>query len=110
MTVRSRTSCWRADDGRMAASVEIYTTPMCPYCWRAKRLLEKKGVGFTEVDLWQEPGRREEMLRRAEGRLTVPQIFIDGRGVGGSDDLHALESRGELDRLLAAGSPVPAAG
>jgi glutaredoxin 3 len=82
------------------ATVEIYTTPICPYCHRAKRLLERKGVPFTEVDLWQEPGRREEMLRRANGRRTVPQIFIDDRSIGGSDELHALESRGELDRLL----------
>lgn len=83
------------------ANVEIYTTPMCPYCWRAKRLLESKGVAFTEVDLWQEPGRREEMIGRAEGRRTVPQVFINGRGVGGSDDIHALDRRGDLDRLLA---------
>lgn len=84
------------------ATVEIYTTPMCPYCMRAKRLLDRKGVAYSEVDLWQEPGRREEMLKRANGRRTVPQIFIDGRGVGGSDELHALEARGELDRLLGA--------
>jgi glutaredoxin 3 len=88
------------------ANVEIYTTPMCPYCWRAKRLLESKGVSFTEVDLWQEPGRRAEMIGRAGGRRTVPQVFIDGRGVGGSDDIHALDSGGELDRLLAAAAPA----
>jgi glutaredoxin 3 len=82
------------------ATVEIYTTPICPYCHRAKRLLDRKGVAYSEVDLWQEPERREEMLRRAAGRRTVPQIFIDGRGIGGSDELHALEFRGELDRLL----------
>jgi glutaredoxin 3 len=90
------------------ANVEIYTTPMCPYCWRAKRLLESKGVAFTEVDLWQQPGRRDEMIGRAGGRRTVPQVFIDGRGVGGSDDIHALDQRGELDRLLAA-APAPQA-
>ena len=84
------------------ANVEIYTTPMCPYCWRAKRLLESKGVAFTEVDLWQQPGRREEMIGRAGGRRTVPQVFIDGRHVGGSDDLAELERKGELDGLLAA--------
>jgi glutaredoxin 3 len=84
------------------ATVEIYTNPMCGYCIRAKRLLDRKGVNYTEIDLWQDPSRREEMLRRAEGRRTVPQIFINGRGVGGSDDIHALDSRGELDRLLAA--------
>ena len=82
------------------ATVEIYTTPMCPFCWRAKRLLEQKKVTFEEIDLWQEPGRRKEMLERAEGRRTVPQIFIDGRGIGGSDELADLEHSGELDRLL----------
>lgn len=89
------------------ATVEIYTTPLCPYCIRAKRLLDRKGVAFTEIDLWREPGRRAEMIRRAQGRRTVPQIFIDGTGVGGSDDLHALEASGRLDALLA-GAPVPA--
>jgi glutaredoxin 3 len=86
------------------AKVEIYTSPLCPYCWRAKRLLGAKGVRFEEIDLWAEPARRSEMVERAGGRTTVPQIFIDGRPVGGSDDLHELERRGELDRLLA-GSP-----
>lgn len=83
------------------ARVEIYTSPLCPYCWRAKRLLARKGVVFEEIDLWAEPGRRPEMVRRADGRTTVPQIFIDGRGIGGCDDLHALDARGELDPLLA---------
>lgn len=86
----------------VAAKVEIFTNPMCGYCMRAKRLLDRKGVNYIEIDLWEHPGRREEMLRRAGGRRTVPQIFINGVGVGGSDDLHALEARGELDRLLAA--------
>jgi len=81
--------------------VEIYTTPMCPYCWRAKRLLRAKGVAFEEIDLWREPQRRAEMVARAGGRTTVPQIFVDGRHLGGCDDLHALEARGELDALLA---------
>ena len=58
--------------------VEIYTTPLCPYCVRAKRLLNRKGVQYTEIDLWQYPGRREEMIARAEGRRTVPQVFVDG--------------------------------
>lgn len=84
------------------AKVEIYTTPLCPYCLRAKRLLEAKGVAYEEIDLWAEPERRAEMLERAAGRRTVPQVFIDGRGVGGSDDLAALEREGRLDRLLAA--------
>lgn len=83
---------------RMAV-VEIYTTPLCGYCMRAKRLLERKGVSFQEIDLWVEPARRAEMIRRA-GRTTVPQVFIDGRAVGSSDDLHALEAEGRLDALL----------
>lgn len=83
------------------AQVEIYTTPMCPYCRRAKRLLAAKGVPFVEIDLWKEPHRRAEMIARAGGRSTVPQIFVNGRHVGGCDDLHELEARGELDALLA---------
>ncbi len=86
------------------AKVEIYTTTLCPYCWRAKRLLDRKGVDYTEHDLWSQSGRREEMLQRAEGRHTVPQIFIDGHGIGGSDDLVELDGSGELDRLLAGAS------
>ncbi len=87
------------------AKVEIYTSPLCPYCWRAKRLLGAKGVAFEEIDLWTDPARRSEMIERSEGRTTVPQIFIDGRLIGGSDDLHELERRGELDRLLAGATP-----
>jgi glutaredoxin 3 len=82
------------------ALVEIYTQPLCPYCWRAKRLLDTKGVRYTEIDLCREQGRRAEMLARADGRRTVPQIFIDGAGIGGCDDLHALDARGALDPLL----------
>jgi glutaredoxin 3 len=82
------------------AEVEIYTTPWCPYCWRAKRLLETKGVKYVEVDLWQESARRAEMVARANGRTTVPQLFIDGHGIGGSDELAALEASGKLDGLL----------
>jgi glutaredoxin 3 len=83
--------------------VEIYTTPLCPYCWRAKRLLESKGVAFVEIDLWQEPERRAEMIERAGGRTTVPQLFVNGRAIGGSDELAALERDGTLDALLATG-------
>ncbi|MCB1835662.1 MAG: glutaredoxin 3, partial [Geminicoccaceae bacterium] len=83
---------------------EIYTTPLCPFCIRAKRLLGRKGVTFEEIDLWQSPGRREEMLARAQGRRTVPQVFIDGAGIGGCDELHALDREGGLDRLLAGGA------
>jgi glutaredoxin 3 len=82
------------------AQVEIYTTPLCPYCWRAKRLLQQKNVEFTEIDLWQEPTRRAEMVQRAGGRRTVPQLFIAGQSIGGSDELAALEAKGELDGLL----------
>jgi glutaredoxin 3 len=83
--------------------VEIYTTPFCAYCWRAKSLLRSKGVAFAEIDLWQHPERRAEMVERAGGRTTVPQIFVGGRGIGGSDELAALEARGELDLVLSAG-------
>jgi glutaredoxin 3 len=84
------------------ARVEIYTTPLCPYCWRAKSLLKAKGATFVEIDLWQYPERRAEMIERAGGRTTVPQIFVDGRALGGSDDLDALDRRGELEALLGA--------
>lgn len=80
--------------------VEIYTTPLCPYCVRAKRLLNRKGVEYIEIDLWQYPGRREEMIARANGRRTVPQVFVNGLALGGSDDLQALEASGGLDPLL----------
>ena len=84
------------------ASVEIYTTPWCGYCRAAKALLERKGVSFIEIDVGQDSDKREEMLTRAKGRYTVPQIFIGATHVGGSDDLHALERAGKLDSLLAA--------
>lgn len=83
-------------------NVEIYTTPMCPFCWRAKKLLDGKNVDYTEINLWSEKARRQEMIERADGRSTVPQIFIDGQGIGGSDELAALENSGKLDVLLAA--------
>jgi glutaredoxin 3 len=82
------------------AEVVIYTTMFCPYCARAKALFEKKNVAFEEIGVDFDPHLREEMARRAEGRTTVPQIFIDGRPIGGSDDLYALERAGELDPLL----------
>jgi glutaredoxin 3 len=81
--------------------VEIYTKFGCPYCARAKRLLEDKGVDYEEYELNSTPGKREEMLGRAPGRTTVPQIFINGRHVGGSDDLAELERGGRLDPMLA---------
>jgi glutaredoxin 3 len=85
------------------AQVEIYTTPLCPYCWRAKRLLKSKGVEYVEIDLWQQPERRAEMVERAAGRTTVPQLFVAGRAIGGSDELAALERDGKLDALLEIG-------
>ncbi len=83
-------------------NVEIYTSPSCGYCHAAKRLLVQKGVSYSEVDVARHPERRPEMTQRANGRRTVPQIFIDGRHVGGCDDLYALEESGKLDPLLAA--------
>lgn len=84
------------------AAVEIYTKAWCPYCTRAKRLLSQKGAAFEEFDITMGGPKRAEMIDRANGRTTVPQIFIDGRHVGGSDDLAALEREGRLDALLAA--------
>lgn len=79
--------------------VVIYTTATCPYCHRAKHLLDDKGVSYQEIRVDLEPELRAEMMERS-GRRTVPQIFIDGKAVGGSDDLYALEQAGELDQLL----------
>jgi glutaredoxin 3 len=81
--------------------VEIYTTPTCPYCVAAKRLLTKKGVPFTDIDVSRDPALRAAMTQRAQGRRTVPQIFIDGTPIGGCDDLHALDHDGKLDPMLA---------
>lgn len=83
------------------AKVEIYTKMLCPYCSRAKRLLGEKGVTFEEHDISMGGPRRVEMLARANGRSTVPQIFIGEVHVGGSDDLAALERQGRLDPMLA---------
>lgn len=82
--------------------VTIYTTGICPYCSMAKRLLDKKGIAYTEINVDRQPERREEMLRRAQ-RRTVPQIFIGEHHVGGFDDLYALEKSKQLDALLAKG-------
>ncbi len=84
------------------ANIEIYTKSGCPYCARAKALLDSKGASYQESEINSDPSAREEMLGRANGRTTVPQIFIDGEHVGGSDDLAALESAGRLDAMLAA--------
>lgn len=82
--------------------VEIYTSPLCGFCHAAKRLLNSKGVDFNEVDVLAEPARKAEMIARANGGRTVPQIFIGDTHVGGCDDLYALEQAGKLDPLLAA--------
>jgi glutaredoxin 3 len=87
------------------ARVLVYSTPFCGYCSAAKQLLAAKGAGYTEIDVMFEPQRRDEMIERSGGRRTVPQIFIDGRHIGGFDDLSALDKAGELDRLLAAPAP-----
>ncbi len=80
--------------------VTIYTKAWCPYCMAAKDLLDSKGVAFKEVEISGKPELRDEMMRKARGRSTVPQIFVGERHVGGCDDLYALDRRGELDRLL----------
>lgn len=83
-------------------SVTIYTTQWCPYCRAAKSLLDRKGVAYEEIDVDGKPDLRQAMMARAGGRTSVPQIFIGDKHVGGSDDIHALDARGELDGLLAA--------
>jgi glutaredoxin 3 len=83
-------------------AVEIYTTMLCPYCHRAKSLLERKGVRYKEIDVSYDPEGRKAMTARAGGRTTVPQIFIDGLAIGGSDELAALDEEGKLDRILGA--------
>ena len=82
------------------AQVELYTTMWCPYCARARALLERKGVAYTNIDLDEQPNRRDEMIERAHGRRTVPQIFIDGEHIGGCDDIVALDRAGGLDPKL----------
>ena len=81
--------------------VEIYTSPYCGYCHAVKRLLASKSTTFQEIDISRDPGRRSEMLARANGNHTVPQIFINDKHIGGCDDLHALERSGRLGAMLA---------
>ena len=81
--------------------IEIYTTPSCPYCHAAKRLLSKKGASFTEIDVSRDPAVRAAMTARANGGRSVPQIFVGSKHIGGSDDMHALDGAGRLDPLLA---------
>lgn len=84
------------------ADVEIYTTPICPYCVRAKALLDKKGIAYTEVDVMTNPAKRREMEKRSGGH-TVPQIFIKGEAIGGCDDLFSLDFDGDLTKMLGVG-------
>ena len=84
------------------SKVEIYTKGYCPYCHRAKALLQQKGVEYTEFAVDAEPALRDEMIQRANGGYTVPQIFINGQHIGGCDDMMALEKSGKLDALLSA--------
>ncbi len=84
------------------ADVVLYTKPGCPYCTAAKALLQKKGVDFTDIVASNDPEKKAEMIQKSGGRTTFPQIFIDGKHIGGSDDIHALDARGGLDPLLAA--------
>lgn len=83
------------------AKVELYTTSYCPFCTRAKALLNRKGVEFDEIDVTDDDDLRETMVKRAGGRRTVPEIFINDRIVGGYDELRALDLEGDLDALLA---------
>ena len=83
------------------ANVEVYSTQYCPFCVRAKALLKSKGVAFDEIDVSSNPALREKMVELAGGRRTVPEIFINGKIIGGYDELRALEMAGELDALLA---------
>lgn len=83
--------------------VTIYTTPFCGYCYAAKRLLNAKGVAFEEIDVSADPALRTEMVQRAMGRRTVPQVFIGEEGVGGFDEIAALDRAGKLDPLLGDG-------
>lgn len=83
--------------------VTIYSSMMCGFCHRAKQLLKKKGVDYNEIDVLFDPGRKQEMMQRANGRHTVPQIFIGDEHVGGCDELYALEREGKLDGMLKEG-------
>ena len=83
------------------AEIEMYTTKFCPYCMAAKRLLKSKDAAYKEIDVSFNQQLRSEMTKKSNGRTSVPQIWIDGRHVGGFDDLNALNSKGELDQLLA---------
>ncbi|MBN3962342.1 glutaredoxin 3 [Nostoc sp. NMS8] len=90
----------------MAAKVEIYTWRTCPFCIRAKSLLKNKGVEFTEYSIDGDEAARSKMAQRANGRRSLPQIFINDSHIGGCDDIHALDSQGKLDELLTSNNSV----
>ena len=81
-------------------NIEIYTSPFCGFCYRAKSLLEDKGAEYREMDILAQPSIRSEMIQRSNGRQTVPQIFVDDQHIGGCDELYALELEGKLDSIL----------
>ena len=81
--------------------ITVYSGPNCPYCARAKALLQKKGAAFEEIDVRADPAKLDEMTRKSGGKKTIPQIFVDGKHIGGCDDLYALDAKGGLDPLLA---------
>jgi glutaredoxin 3 len=88
--------------GRRVPHIEIYTKTFCSFCWRAKELLDRKGARYREIGIDRGGPERDAMIERANGRSTVPQIFIAGKHIGGCDDLFTLERNGKLDELLAA--------
>jgi len=98
LTVWTAVSRWNGQ--LIMAKVEVYSSMFCGFCYRAKKLLEKKGVAFTEINVMANPARRAEMVQRSGGRTSVPQIFIDDQWIGGCDELYALESSNKLDPLL----------
>ena len=83
------------------AEIELYYRDFCGFCARAERLLQSKNVDYKRINIWEVDGAKEEMVQRSGGRTTVPQVFIDGKHVGGSDDLFALEAQGKLDAMIA---------
>lgn len=83
------------------AEVVIYTKPGCPYCIRAKALLDRKGAAYEEIIASNDPEKKAEMVQRSNGKMTFPQVFINDQHIGGCDDLHAVDAKGELDALLA---------
>jgi glutaredoxin 3 len=84
--------------------IDIYTSPLCGYCHAAKHLLTRKGAEFNEINVFSQPEQKQAMIQRANGARTVPQIFIDGKHIGGCDDLYALDDMGKLDPLLKSAS------